>query len=150
MPKQMGVWICQTKAVVVRLDENGASKSAFVADCDPKRRATGGRRTAVPYVHGSVSSRDRLDALRKIDIDRFFAEVQSSVAEADDLVIFGPGSAKTTFAGLCQDAGLKVRAVEVAGSRLSEAQIVARVMNSFGRPAPRKMPNMPGLAVYET
>lgn len=143
----MGVWICQTKAVVVRLDESGASCVTMTSDIAPRHRSTGGTRAGRAFLHRSVNSTSREEAAREAAIERFFDEVARAVEGADELVVLGPGGARTAFAARLPRGSMTVRAVEPAGSRSSEAQIVARVMAMFGRAAPRKARQVPGLAV---
>jgi hypothetical protein len=143
----MGVWICQTKAVVVRLDENGATCVTMTSDIAPRHRSTGGTRAGRAFLHRSVNSTSREEAAREAAIERFFDEVAHAVEGADELVVLGPGGARTAFAARLPRGSMTVRAVEPAGSRSSEAQIVARVMAMFGRAAPRKARQVPGLAV---
>lgn len=147
MRKLMGVWVCQNRAVIVRLDERNATTVTLMADVAPKSRATGGTGSGHPFMHCSVSSRDRLDATRDAAIGRFLGDIAKAVEPADEIVIMGPGKAKVVLANRLTESGAKVIAIEPAGSRLTDAQIAARVMKIFGRPAPRMARQVPGLAV---
>ena len=137
----------RTRAVVVRLDDRGATTVALVSDVSPKNRATGGSGSSRPYMHCSVSSRDRIDHARDAAVSRFLDDIAKAVENAEDIVVVGPGKAKKLLASRLVESGLKVSAVEPAGSRLTEPQIAARVMEMFGRSAPRMPRQVPGLAV---
>ena len=147
MRKLMGIWVCHTKAVVVRMDNERATTTTFVAEVSPKTRATGGTGSSRPYMHCSVNSRDRLDHARDASVTKFFVSIAKAVADADEVVVVGPGEAKKLLANRLAENGTKVAAVESAGSRLTDAQIAARIMKMFGRAAPRMPRNVPGLAV---
>ena len=147
MRNLVGVWVCQTRAVVVRLNDRGATTVALVSNVSPKNRATGGTGSSRPYMHCSVSSRDRLDHARDAAVSRFLDDIAKSLKNADDVVIVGPGKAKKLLAARLVESGLKVSAVEPAGSRLTEPQIAARILEMFGRASPRMPRSVPGLAV---
>jgi len=134
----IGIWMDQSKAIIVKVRGDEASVERLEADVEAKHRATGGMRASRPYWHRSVNSARRADAIRADAIRRFYADLAKTVGDEPVFLLIGPGEGKEAFARFLADRGRAAPTTAAATSRLSEAQIVARIKTAAGRPAPRR------------
>lgn len=138
MHNGIGIWMDQTKAVIVKMRGDEATVERLEAAVESKHRSTGGTRASRPYWHRSVNSASRADARRAGAIQRFFGDLLRMLGDDALLLLIGPGEGKEAFARYLAQRGHAVPEVGLAASRLSEAQIVARIKAAAGRPAPRR------------
>lgn len=143
MTKRIGLWIDHAQAHVITLS-NGAAPEVLTIESDVERRhrSTGNEGPAVPgQLHGSAAK--RYEHRREQEMHRFFGEVIEVLASADRLLVMGPGVAKDQFRRAIKrkkSLSAKLEAVEPCDTRLSSAQIVARVREYYDEAPARGIP----------
>lgn len=140
MFSRIGVWLDYRKALIVRVNDEGIDLVRISSDVERKHRSTGGVRSRWPWWHRSSRSSDVLGIRRGHEVHKYFQDISRATQGADDLYIFGPGTAKTglkNFLAKHLKTTLADEELESAESRLTEGEIIAQVRRYFGRSAPR-------------
>jgi len=143
--KLVGVWIDHESALLVSLDESGASRLTRIdSQVEPKHKSAGGARAAGAH-HQEVmgTSHTKVENRRREHLHHFYQEVIADLGDAHVVIILGPGQAKTDLrAEMEKHKELASKIVHVeAADRMSERQLVARLRKAFealaeDRPAP--------------
>ncbi len=138
------VWIDADEAVVVRW--NGWSKlDRITSEVPPHHHSTGHVRFDPSGRHGGGGEpQDRIERDRRGHLRAYLAEVAKHIAPDDDVEILGPGTVRDELARLLRNDDLlhgRHRALATAASpRLTDRQLIARLRDRIGEPAPRRRP----------
>lgn len=134
---QMGVWIDHRMAKVFRVVDGRTPRSEEVlrieSDAEEVRKSATGHIGNMP-AHGVGGAGDskhrRAENRRDQSLTDFYKRVSDAVAEADMLVIIGPGAAREEFAATLDAdrrfAG-RVRRIHSADTHLTDAQVGAKI-----------------------
>lgn len=125
MSDYTGIWIDHSKAVIVCASGNGITTETVTSDVAGHPRFSGGR--------GSEGEK-HYESRHGQELDRYYGDVINRIAEPDQLLILGPGEAKTELRERLTHVKAHAQcavAVEAA-DKLTEPQIVARVKEHFG------------------
>jgi stalled ribosome rescue protein Dom34 len=139
MSTQMGVWIDQRQARIVRLDDDEVTLHTIDSDVEREPKSLG-HAGGVPAGGKTPSSEPRhLEHRREQEFKAFFSDVIKAVSKADELVIIGPGMTRTHLSKRMQEEGLdaRIRTVDSAPTGLSDAQLKKHIKEMFGRHDPR-------------
>jgi hypothetical protein len=131
------VWIDAARAVIVRWD--GTARIQRLERDVPAHRRGGGHVAHDPTLRARGSpppDRHRLEHLRQ-----HLRKVADRIDPGDDLELIGPGTVREQLASLLGDEdrahGRRREVLTRRSARLTEAQLVARVREAVGDPAPR-------------
>jgi hypothetical protein len=131
-----GVWIDQRNAFIVRPTEADCEVTTVLSEMEAYRKSSGGKGKSRPYMHenapSSVSHRSRSDENK---MRKYLGRVASQLAEANRILLLGPGKTKDHLRSLIVASESELRHPEIsleAADRLTEAQIKATVREHFG------------------
>jgi stalled ribosome rescue protein Dom34 len=128
MKKEIGLWIDHREAVIVTLFDREEKTERITSDIEK-------------HVHdaglGNDSRENRRAALdRRFDdhLSRYYAEVIAYLGNADSILIFGPGEAKSEFQKQLEGQALGecIVGIETTDS-MTDGQVVAKVREYFQR-----------------
>jgi stalled ribosome rescue protein Dom34 len=140
MDHATGIWLDQSRAVIVQIKEEGIDVTEVPAVIDRKHRSTGGVGASQPFWHRTVTSGTRENERRKHEIQSYFKSVYEAAGGGDKVAIFGPGKMKLGLQDYLLTHGCpadQIKKVESTHSRMSQGEIVALVREHFGMAAPR-------------
>lgn len=127
-----GIWIDHAKATVIK--SNALAEMTlqnFGSEVEPHHKGTreGGE-------HVTIVNQGRDENRRHNEMKAFSREIIKTLQGADEIVIFGPGTAKDEFKNILEEDKLlfgKLKGVEAAHD-LSEAEMKAFMRNYFHLP----------------
>jgi len=131
MTNRVGLWIDHKKAVIVSLSEKGETVEKIESGAKHiEWRARGRRRSAdgAQYAQGE----DQLDNQFMEQLKKYYGQVSAVLQGASEVLILGPGEARTelkTHLARARGPARKIR-VEPA-DKMTDRQIVARVRDYF-------------------
>lgn len=134
-----GIWMDQTKAIIVRVNGDDTSVEHLTTTVEPKHKSTSGVRSKRPYWHRTVNSAKRNELHREGDIRRFFERVETAIGNEVPLIVCGPGEGKEAFCRYLEEHRRARPATATTTSRLTEAQIIARLKAACGVHPERKI-----------
>lgn len=132
MKKQAGVWIDHKGAYLVFVGE----------DAQESRRTESGMEKHVRYSGHAAqhegSADDQRDRQFAAHLGTYYDEVISQMADADSILIFGPGEAKDEFHTRLVGKGLGAKVVGVeAADKMTDHQVAAKVRQHYEKTAGR-------------
>jgi stalled ribosome rescue protein Dom34 len=126
MKRQAGIWIDHREAFVVFIGE-GAEQTQRIESGVEKHVRFSGRSASE---EGSAD--DQRDRQFAVHLDRYYDEVISHVRDAESILLFGPGEAKSEFKTRLASKGLGGRIVGVETvDKMTERQIAAKVRQYY-------------------
>lgn len=133
MDRFVGIWLDQEKAFIVSIFDGKESINLIESGVEKRIRLSGGSRSKSPYGPQDVASEKKPEERRKHQLRRYYQEIRDAIEDAEKVLIFGPGEAKT---GLekemkkTKQLPYKIIGVEPA-DKMTEKQILAKVRNTF-------------------
>ena len=122
MKKTVGLWIDHKKAVIVFLGGKDAETKLVTSNIEKHHRQSG---VATPA--DDIRQRELT-----VELNRFYDEVVSSMRDAEEILILGPGEAKDELKKRLAKAKLAGRIVGIeAADKMTDPQIVAKVRKRF-------------------
>lgn len=133
MKKQLGLWIDHERAVIVSLVDGSEQISIIPSDVESHIKSLGGSRTASPYGPQDVATEKKLERKRRQHLHKFYQKIISTLKDAQQIFIFGPGVAKTELEKECaKNKELIGRILDIQSSdKMTEGQMVAKVKIFF-------------------
>ncbi len=147
-PVALLVWIDAEEAILVRWDGE-ARIERIASEVPPHHESTGHLRYDPQIRHGGGGvAQDRVERDRFGHLRAYLTEVARHIEPDEDVEILGPGTVREELARILRDDNLRhgrQRTIETAASRpLTERQLVARLRDRMGEPAPRRRPRRVG------
>lgn len=91
-----GLWLDRRQAIVVSINDLGEFVERIQSDIERKVRLSGGSRTGkTPYGPQQVSVDGKQEERIKRQLRQYFQEIIRRIQDANKILIFGPGEAKT-------------------------------------------------------
>ncbi|MGE3973700.1 MAG: hypothetical protein AB7F59_04155 [Bdellovibrionales bacterium] len=129
--KNAGVWLDQSKAVIVLIDGKNIDVKKLKSSLKRHHKATGGSRKALPYVYNGGADGHNEENKRKQELKEYFDKILEAVQDANKLYIFGPSAAKFGLQNQIESSGkIKNATVEVSDN-LTDRQIIAHVKKHY-------------------
>ncbi len=129
-----GLWIDHRQAVIVSITEAGETIERIESDTERKVRLSGGSRTGkTPYGPQQVAVDGKQEERIKRQLRQYYQEIIRKIKDANKILIFGPGEAKTEFKKeleKSQEQVLKKITVQPA-DKMTERQIAAKIRKFF-------------------
>ena len=141
MKKYAGIWLDHREAFVVYLvknqpfaDENQEMIERIESDIERRVRLSGGSRSRkTPYGPQDISVDGKQEDRIKHQLRRYYKEIVRRIRDADQILIFGPGEAKTELKKEIEKskqlAG-RINKIESA-DKMTKKQIAAKVRSFF-------------------
>ena len=130
----VGLWLDRRKAVIVSITNDGETIERVESNVERKVRLSGGSRTAkTPFGPQQVSVDGKQEDRIKQQLRKYYQEIIQRIQDADQILILGPGEAKTEIKKEIQksrELALNKITVEPA-DKMTERQIAAKVRQFF-------------------
>ena len=125
MHHKVGIWIDHQKAVIVSASADSVTTKTLESDVESHPRYSGQQ---------DGGGEKKYEERHTQHLDRYYDEVVRQLADADELLIFGPGEAKLELKErLRRSKAHSERAVGIETTdKLTDPQIVAKVKEHFG------------------
>jgi hypothetical protein len=132
MPRNVGIWIDHTKAVIVFVSVDRVTAKTVESDVGPHARYSG--RAPYPTPGGPKAGRGekKYEARYGQHLDRYYDEVISQLGQPEALLIFGPGEAKLQLKERLSRSKEQPSVEIETTDELTEPQIVAKVKDHYG------------------
>jgi stalled ribosome rescue protein Dom34 len=140
MAKNVGLWIDRKRAVIVTFGdrlhtvttvESGVRHSEY----------RGAPRSKSPYSAQYSQGDDQLDRQFLHHLDKYYKRVVTRLRGAEQVLVFGPGEAKSDLKKyLAGDKSRSRHIVVESADKMTDRQIVARVRRQFEQPAAKRPP----------
>lgn len=129
MRTRAGLWVDHRKAVVVTLSDEGVTTRRVDSGVAKHVRYSGGSGTAGSREGKGEDTRERHHAG---ELAKYYNDLLACVRDAEEILIFGPGEARTELRAHIERAGLGARIVGVeATDKMTDPQVVAKVREHF-------------------
>jgi stalled ribosome rescue protein Dom34 len=128
MKKQMGLWIDHRRAVIVTVSDNGTMLKEILSHAEKQPRRTGDSPLKGSYEAQHVPPDGSRHRAFKKELNTYYDQVIESLREAETILLFGPGVAKTELKALLDKArfGERILALETA-DKMSDTEITKKV-----------------------
>jgi hypothetical protein len=142
------VWIDADEAVLARWD--GRSRIERIVSDVPARHESTGHVTYDPYVRhgGGGAAQDKIERDRAGHLRAYLAEVARRIGTDESVEILGPGTVREELTRMLRaddlDHGRRRTVLTAASPPLTDRQLIARVRDRMGEPAPRQRPRRTG------
>jgi hypothetical protein len=132
MPRNVGIWIDHTKAVIVFVSADRVTAKTVESGVGPHARYSG--RAPYPTPGGPKAGRGekKYEARYGQHLDRYYNEVISQLGQLEALLIFGPGEAKLQLKERLSRSKEQPNVEIETADELTEPQIVAKVKEHYG------------------
>jgi hypothetical protein len=133
MNAQMGVWIDHRKATIVAISEEAAEIRLVISHVEKQRRRSGDSPLKGSYEPRQVPADDIRQRAFTSHLNIYYDTVIACIRDAESLLIFGPGEAKTELKERLEKhkLGRRIAAVETT-DKMTDRQIAAKVRAHFG------------------
>ena len=129
METYIGIWLDHKKAIIYSITGESETRHVIESGVQTRRRIPGEGKQYTRMGNAFIAPEHRHEERVRHQLDKYYQEISAYVQDACDLLILGPGEAKTELEKVMQSQkGLaeKVREVESA-DRLTDRQIAAWV-----------------------
>lgn len=128
----MGLWIDHRKALIVTVSGKGEKTSVIESKAEKQPGRFDGVRSTTPYEAQKVQADGRQDVKFADKLNSYYDEVISALRNAESILLFGPGEAKSELKNRLEDDHLAhlIQAVETA-DQMTDPQIAAKVREYF-------------------
>jgi len=124
MKKEVGLWIDYTKTVIFSLADEGAEIKRISSELEKNVRFS--ERVQ------KESAEKHEDKHLTSHLDNYYDEILSYMRDAESILIFGPGEAKTHLKKRIESGGLHGHIVGIETvEKMTDNQIVAKVRQRF-------------------
>jgi stalled ribosome rescue protein Dom34 len=124
MTSEVGVWIDHRKAVIAIIAGKAERIRQVTSDMEKHVRYSGAAQ--------EDSAEDQRDRRFTGHLNNYYDQVIASIRDADSILIFGPGEAKTELEARLAKEGLGERIVGIETvDKMTDRQIAARVRQRF-------------------
>ncbi len=129
MKREVGLWIDHRKAVIVSVTDNGEETYQIQSDMEKHVRYSAAAQ--------EDSAEDQRDNRFTGHLNEYYDHVVSRIRDAESILIFGPGEAKTELEKRLERESLSGRVVGVETvDKMTDRQIAARVREHFSERNP--------------
>jgi stalled ribosome rescue protein Dom34 len=132
MKTTVGLWIDHRKAVIAIVTENGEETKEIKSNVEKQPGRFAGVRSTAPYESQQVSADDSRERRFTGQLHRYYDEVIASIRDADAILLFGPGEAKSELKKRLERDQLGGRIVAIQTvDKMTDRQVAAKVHEYF-------------------
>jgi hypothetical protein len=132
MKTRVGLWIDHRKAFIVAVTDRGEEIGLVVSKLEKHLRRSGGNHADTTYESQQVPADDRQDRKFTGLLNIYYKAVISCIADAESILIFGPGEAKGELQKRLKKNHLGGRIVGVeAIDKMTDREIAAKVRQYY-------------------
>lgn len=134
MKKTAGLWIDHRKAIVVVVTDKGEEVKQISSGVETQLRRTDASRSKTQYEPLQVPADDLRENALSGHLKLYYDEVISFIRDAESILIFGPGEAKSELKKHLEKHKLtgRIAGIETA-DRMTDRQIAAKVRQHFSK-----------------
>ena len=138
MRTRVGLWIDHRKALVVAVTDKGEETSLIISKVEKQLRRSGDSPLKGPYEQQQVPADDSRERKSRGQLNIYYDAVIACVRDAESILIFGPGEAKSELQKRFKrnKVGGRIVAVETV-DKLTDRQIAAKVRKYFEKKSGR-------------
>lgn len=132
MKTQLGLWIDQNKATIVKVTEQGEEISEILADAEKQLQRSGDSPLKGSYEALQVPADYSRQKVLTVELNTYYDEIIRQIRDASSILIVGPGVAKHELQRRLEEnhIGAKVVGVETVDN-LTKPQLVAMIRQQF-------------------
>ena len=132
MKNKVGLWIDHKKAVIVTLSEKGEEIKTIESKVEKQPRRTGERPLKGPFERMLILADRRRQQVYIGQLNSYYDKVIGLIREAESILIFGPGEAKTEFKDRLSVNNLagRIAGIEPA-DKMTDPQIAVKVRKYY-------------------
>lgn len=138
MPRRCAIWLDHRTAWIVTFTPAGDPKiEKLESGITGSRKATGGTRSATPYVQG-YAARKADDEKRSHQLSRFYESIISRVRDFSKVLVIGPGPARQELGKALDDLpGHAKPSITIhPAERMTQRQLIAHARKELDVPIP--------------
>jgi hypothetical protein len=130
--KQVGVWVDHRKAVIVILTDEGERIRLIISKSERQLRRSGDSPLKGPYESQLVPADDSRQRTFTGQLNIYYDAVIACIRDAESIMIFGPGEAKSELKAHLERDNLGERIVSIETvDKMTSRQIMAKVRERF-------------------
>lgn len=123
-----GLWIDHRKCVIVTVKEDKIEKIIINSDSEKHLRQFNGKTHTDPFESQKVKADDKQERHFEAHLNTYFDEIISYIHDAEFILIFGPGEAKSEFLTHIKNKKITGQIDEIETSdKMTDSQIIAKV-----------------------
>ena len=132
MKTTSGLWIDHRKAIIVAVTDKGEEIKLIISKVDRQPGRSGGLRSMTPYESQQVPADDSRERKFTGHLNIYYNAVIACIRDAESILIFGPGEAKSELKKRLERSKLGGRIVGIeAIDKMTDRQIAAKVRQYF-------------------
>ena len=132
MRKTAGLWIDHRKAIVVALTDKAEETGLVISKAEKQLRRSGDSPLKGSYESSQVPASDRRQRAFTGHLNIYYDAVIASIGDAESILIFGPGDAKSELKKRLKRSNLGGRIVNIETvDKMTDRQVVAKVRKYF-------------------
>ena len=132
MKKTAGLWIDHRKAVIAIASPKGEETLEITSNIEKQPGRFEGVRSTTPFEAHQVPADDSREREFTGELHRYYDEVITAIRDAESILIFGPGEAKSELKKRLEHAklGKHIIAIETT-DKMTDGQIAAKAREYF-------------------
>lgn len=132
MKTKTGLWIDHRKAIIVAITGKGEEICLIISKAEKQLRRSGDSPLKGAYESSQVPSSDSRQKSLTGHLNIYYDAVIASIRDAESILIFGPGDAKSELKKRLKKNNLdgRIAGIETA-DKMTERQIAAKVRSYF-------------------
>jgi hypothetical protein len=132
MKIKAGLWIDHKQAIIVAIMDKGQEVCLVVSKAEKQERRSGDSRLKGPFEPRRVPADDIRQRVFTGHLNLYYDAVIAAIANAEAIVILGPGEAKGELKKRLEKSGMGGRIVAVErADKMTRPQLAARVRKHF-------------------
>jgi hypothetical protein len=134
MKKKVGLWIDHRKTIVVSVTDKGEEMGLIISAIEKQARRSPSSRHTGPYESQRVAADDSRQRAFTGHLNIYYDAVIASIRDAESILIFGPGEAKSELKKRLKKINLggRIASVETV-DKMTDRQIAAKVKRHFAK-----------------
>ena len=134
MSTNVGLWIDHRKAVIVAITDQAEATTLIISKIEKQLGRSGGARSITPYESQQVPADDTRERKFTGHLNIYYNAVIASIRDAEFILIFGPGEAKSELKKRLEEDKLGGRIVRLETvDKMTDRQIAAKVRQHFAK-----------------
>ena len=132
MKTKIGLWIDHRKAVIVAVTNKGEEMGLVISKAEKQPRRSGDSPLKGPYDPLQVPAADSRQRILAGHLNIYYDAIIASIRDAESILIFGPGDAKSELKKRLKRNSLGGRIVGIeTADKMTDRQIAAKVRKYF-------------------
>lgn len=132
MKRKIGLWIDHRKALIVSISGPEMTQSQVISHVERQLCRSGDRPLRGPYQAEQVPAGDRQKRAYQAHLNNYYDSIIAGLREAESVLVFGPGPAKTELVKRMKRTTLKkCHVILEPADKMTERQVRSKVRDHF-------------------